>query len=65
VLKEQREAGLKPEQIRREEGTRFLSESIPVEWSFGGSKAFRRDPLRPAAVPLHLAALHYARCAIG
>jgi hypothetical protein len=40
-VKEQHKAGLMPKQLRREEGTRFVVESLPVEWSFGGPEAFR------------------------
>jgi hypothetical protein len=37
----QRKLGLSPKMINRQEGTRYVIEPLPVEWSFGGAEAFR------------------------
>jgi hypothetical protein len=37
----QRAAGLTPKVLRREEGVRFVSGPVSIEWTFGGQEAFR------------------------
>lgn len=40
-IAQQKAAGLQVKQERRGEGQRFLTDAIPVQWSFGGNDAFR------------------------